>query len=554
MKISIAVILSLALVIAMILPVSVPVSAISPSPVNAVFYSRSLPEVGKIYVSSVPPPPSLEAIAAAVGAPDDNAYIQLGAGAFIIMKFPGNYFAARDGTSNPDLRIDVSGATLRSSAEVFISADGSTWQSEGIKEDTSNIDIDLDPYSGPPIKYVKIAQNFSGINPDTPDRGFDLDAVISLWPVPMWISSVGAVSLGSPSTPLSGVPIYYSVSGGLPPPQTRSTYFLFYTAVGRAIELTAPLVYNDGSNYWVFRRWGLGATGTPPPLPGQPMYQVTIAFTPNTDTTANALYQQISFGPLSPQTPEFNQVGTNHTLSIDLTALPGPEPTTPTLAGIPISFTINGPNTAASGAVVTDAFGRATFTYTGNNDGIDNIYAFIDGNNDGVWEAGEPRSTNDSIKSWIENFVTAGGNIKNGNKVTWTFGGAVGILGNKIVGDFELIDHINKVAYHSNEFSALNFQGPPTNSPAASHNTAYFTGDFTNNRDASTISLVIWLGDAGEPGTKVDSISVKTGVGGVPGAIWIGTLNPDWTPPPPANPYALPVIINGGNIQVHNIK
>jgi hypothetical protein len=208
--------------------------------------------------------------------------------------------------------------------------------------------------------------------------------------------------------------------------------------------------------------------------------------------------------------------------------------------------------------VNTNSNGVATWTYTDKSlhGGPDNIRVWIDKDGSGSFD-----ESNDSCvvlrEFWLDNFVTASGNIMDGTRIIWTFGGSVGMLGREIVGDFELVDHVRKITYLSNNFLSsnaffpLNAPGSPSSSIPASSKTAMFNGVFTNNRDASKINLAIWMVDAGDPGANIDKISVKTGLGEVPGSVWIGTPNPDWTPPPPSYPYALPFPISNGNIQMH---
>jgi len=140
----------------------------------------------------------------------------------------------------------------------------------------------------------------------------------------------------------------------------------------------------------------------------------------------------------------------------------------------------------------------------------------------------------DSVTYYVlENFVTGGGkiNIPGGKKAAWTFAGTVGNLEEGSVGQFQIVDHINKIAYHcSNNFSYLVFSGGAAQSPIASHNTAEFTGTFTNNRDTNTVDITVIIQDLGEPGAGTDKIEIS-------GDISVS-----------------PIIISGGNFQVHNIE
>jgi len=137
----------------------------------------------------------------------------------------------------------------------------------------------------------------------------------------------------------------------------------------------------------------------------------------------------------------------------------------------------------------------------------------------------------------LENFVTGGGKLNmstlnlSGKKVAATFAGTVGVLeGEGIVGQIQIVDHTTgkkAEAWHcNNDFSFLNFGGPPTVSPPSSHSIVAFTGKFTSNRGSPDWTVTIIIQDVGEPGVGVDKIKF----GGLP-------------------PYA----IDGGNFQVHDL-
>ncbi|MDX1521408.1 MAG: choice-of-anchor L domain-containing protein [Anaerolineae bacterium] len=86
---------------------------------------------------------------------------------------------------------------------------------------------------------------------------------------------------------------------------------------------------------------------------------------------------------LTPETAA-KQVGTRHSVS----ALIFDEDGNPAI-GQPVGFSITGAN-PTTGSGVTDANGRATFTYTGNTVGQDVITAWADQNSDGQQTPGEP--------------------------------------------------------------------------------------------------------------------------------------------------------------------
>ena len=145
----------------------------------------------------------------------------------------------------------------------------------------------------------------------------------------------------------------------------------------------------------------------------------------------------------------------------------------------------------------------------------------------------------------LENFVTGGGNIKDGRKVAWTFGGNVGFLeSGDIVGQFQIVDHVNNESWHChNDFSFLEFTGDPIDGPPgpdASHNHATFIGTFTSNRGNELILKVdIW--DIYEPGKDNDVIKVQYWDEGLGDFVdWFG-VGPEEG-------------ISGGNFQIHNVS
>jgi hypothetical protein len=94
---------------------------------------------------------------------------------------------------------------------------------------------------------------------------------------------------------------------------------------------------------------------------------------------------------LTPATAE-NPVGTSHTVTATLDNPGGSN------AGKTILFTVTGAN-PTTGSGVTDAAGKATFTYTGTNAGDDTITACFDRDDSGACDAGEPTAT--ATKRWI---------------------------------------------------------------------------------------------------------------------------------------------------------
>lgn len=372
---------------------------------------------------------------------------------------------------------------------------------------------------------------------------------VSAGAVPPYTITVGAAdSTGPPGAPLVAL-INWS---GTSPPQSGETDTVFpITANGGTVTLTAPLSTSNGTlQFFVFRQWYISTPSTPPASPTpQPLDQRTITFTVDSNKIAIARYQQIvSLKPINPTQPDVNPVGIEHTVWVNI-GIP--------VAGVKVMFRIDGANSASSGFAITDATGQATFTYTGDNDGQDNIWAYLDSNGNGYYDDGEPRSPNTTIKSWVENFFTGGGNIKDGKKVIWTFAGTAGVLPEGgVVGNFEIVNHTTKVSYHLDQFAMLSFYGDETGSPPASHNTARFRASGTGS-DGSTVNLVVIIEDADEPGKGKDKIAVVEMVSTPPPPAppvtepWIGQIFFTPTPPPP--PPTL-VTISGGNFQVHNVQ
>ena len=143
----------------------------------------------------------------------------------------------------------------------------------------------------------------------------------------------------------------------------------------------------------------------------------------------------------------------------------------------------------------------------------------------------------DSVTYYVlENFVTGGGNIKDGKKVVLTFAGTVGVIEDVFtVGQFQIVDHglfydgKGAESWHCNNFTSLKFMGEEAESPEASHNTAIFEGAFTSNR-GGTEMVRLRIIDNGEPGAGNDTFSIYFTDG------WV-----EWT-------------IDGGNFQVHDIE
>ena len=264
-----------------------------------------------------------------------------------------------------------------------------------------------------------------------------------------------------------------------------------------------------------------------------------------------------SLGAINPPIA-YNQEGTTHTISVTVS---------PAIEGVPVVFVVIGANTRGS-RELTDTSGTASLTYTGTRAGIDSISAFIDTNDNGFYDAGEPQSSASAIKYWLGNSATGGGNIKNENgKVQWTFAGNVGFIsanspGPSIpVGKFNIVDHDNKISYHFDDIDTLIFWGDDAYTPPASNNMLRFMANGTSNKDGSAVSILVIIASAGMGNEKGNQISVYKLNSYAPGASyiwWFGGIIGDslrfvsyFVPAP--GPIA-GGFLDGGNFQVHDIQ
>jgi hypothetical protein len=356
------------------------------------------------------------------------------------------------------------------------------------------------------------------------------------------ISVEARCNIGPPPLPteLLSVPVNWSapvVSG------TNSTTFGFMTANG-TVSVTAPATAIKAGVYYNFTRWSTRIPGQGPVF--FPLGQTNVSFLSDSDKIASANYTPVLY--INPLTPSVNLVGEEHTVWVN---------TGIAAAGIPVGFVISGPNAGSSGFASTDATGIATFKYTGTGDGTDNIWAYIDVNNDKDYDqTGSPpdiRTNNTSVKSWVVNFLTGGGNLKVGKKVAWTFSGNLYALPEGgAAGHFTIVNHITRVTYLLDQIMVLFFYGNETQSPPASHNTVRFRATGTGN-DGSLVTLVIIIEDADEPGAGSDRIAVEKIIVAPPypqvADSWIGHI-----PFPPETGDPQLVTISGGNFQIHNVN
>lgn len=102
------------------------------------------------------------------------------------------------------------------------------------------------------------------------------------------------------------------------------------------------------------------------------------------------------------QTSDVNEVGTSHTV----TAYVATEDETQTVGGATVYFSVSG-SASASGVCATDFYGLCDFSYQGPTfPGSDVIGAYVDVNNNGTQDAGEPTSS--VTKQWVLPASTAG--------------------------------------------------------------------------------------------------------------------------------------------------
>ncbi len=356
----------------------------------------------------------------------------------------------------------------------------------------------------------------------------------------------------SPEPPLPGVPIAWSKTGGMAPDSGEGNTFFSICQAAGDVTLTAPLYYCDQQYFYIFENW---VVVTP-----QPSGQRTIIFTADANKTAIARYQpqSITLGQIYPM-PDVNPVGTSHTVWVDL-----PLP----ISGVKVMFNIIGANSAASGYAHSRATGRTAFTYIGNNAGIDIIWAYVDSNDNGQFdyydenengqfdpgEPSEPRTVNQTSKSWVENYITGAGQIKDENKnVIWefNFNKKLSVLPEGgVAGQLQIVHYDTEVVtYNINQFSLLSFYGGGTGSPPASNNTVRFRGIGTGS-DGSTVTLVVIIEDASVGKDKIAIVEIIPGPFPPDTNPWIGYIPIGIPSPPP--PDLVP--IDGGNFQIHNMK
>jgi hypothetical protein len=188
------------------------------------------------------------------------------------------------------------------------------------------------------------------------------------------------------------------------------------------------ITFFDGVTY--LEHHATGAIGNPvDPMGGENYYErfEICAFIPpaadNADyqlnahtiapTHSNVYYDDLYFEvwelilDLQPETAT-NFVGEEHEVCLAL----APDPLGGPVAGIPIWIEISGANNLDSGGQYSDESGVACFAYVGSTVGRDDIFAFVDWNQDGQWGGEEPGL--EAVKYWEEppeEFVPEWGSI-----------------------------------------------------------------------------------------------------------------------------------------------
>jgi hypothetical protein len=211
----------------------------------------------------------------------------------------------------------------------------------------------------------------------------------------------------------------------------------------------------------------------------------------------------------------YNPVGTEHTVEAYVGAA---------VPGVDLIFAVDGANDAGGVVKTTGTDGKITFTYTGNNAGMDTITVCVDENrNDGC---DKYEKSVEVTKYWLQYYVTGGAHEKDarGKKNLFSWAGNVGtLLDGTRVGHFTTQDFTSNNMCKYTDFSVLSFSGVPTGSPESDLNKATFTAN-GSCKDGSTPTITFVITDVAEPGAGFDTIKINDGA---------------------------PITIDGGNFQVH---
>jgi hypothetical protein len=178
--------------------------------------------------------------------------------------------------------------------------------------------------------------------------------------------------------------------------------------------------------------------------------------------------------------------------------------------GITVRFSVSGSvTTSGTGSSPTNANGQATFCYTGPAlPGSDVITAYVDTNNNGVQNPGEPSGR--ATKVWVLPQSTLGCKVTGGGRITAangdkaTFGGNAAFASGTTNGSEEYQDH--------GPAADLNVHSTVVLAVVCSGNTASVFGTATINGSGS-FDYRIDLTDNGEPGADTDKYRIRLSTG-----------------------------------------
>jgi Bacterial Ig-like domain (group 1) len=194
--------------------------------------------------------------------------------------------------------------------------------------------------------------------------------------------------------------------------------------------------------------------------------------------------------------------------------------------GITVRFSVTG-SVSQSGAVTTDANGKAKFCYTGPAlPGSDVITAYADTSNNNVQDPGEPSDT--AAKTWVLPESTPGCKVTNGGRITAangdkaTFGGNAMVPASGPKGQEQYRDHGAAANLNVHSINVLAVTCSADGKSASIFGTTKING-------AGSFNYRIDVTDNGEPGTGVDTYRLRLSTGYDSG---VQTLS-------------------GGNIQIH---
>jgi hypothetical protein len=197
---------------------------------------------------------------------------------------------------------------------------------------------------------------------------------------------------------------------------------------------------------------------------------------------------------LSP-TAAVNPVGTTHTVTASVGTASG-QP----VGRVAVRFTASG-SVSTSGTCTTDQSGQCTFTYQGPDlPGTDVISAYVDRDNDGTQDAGEPGGQ--ATKSWVLP-VSTPGHVTGGGQIVWldrsiSFGLEAMSSSTGLQGQCRVVDHSTDTLIRCREITAL--VQTPTH--------ATFFGVGTQN--GQEITFRVDVDDLANPGAGRDTFTIQT--------------------------------------------